>query len=152
MVWWSNSMTEFAATNQWIITTSLLMHWSYCSLVLSHQNDALHFDGNKILQFPFKGFYFHCHDNRNELSFILNCSIPLKTHIVIFACQLRPHKNNKKLRFSIKSCNFFLSNNSRVGIILCMGSTNEKRCYIVALSLVDWAHTQNDTCRAVVAS
>ena len=30
------------------------------------------------------------------------------------------------------------------GIILCMGSANERRCYIVRSSLVDWAHAQND--------
>ena len=31
------------------------------------------------------------------------------------------------------------------GIIMRVGSTNE-RCYIIKLSLVGWAHTQNDSC------
>ena len=31
-----------------------------------------------------------------------------------------------------------------VGIILGMGSTNERRHYIVMSSLIGWAHTQND--------
>ena len=30
------------------------------------------------------------------------------------------------------------------GIILGMGSSNERRCDIVTLSLIGWAHTQND--------
>ena len=30
------------------------------------------------------------------------------------------------------------------GIILSMGSANEKRRYIVASSFIGWAHTQND--------
>ena len=30
------------------------------------------------------------------------------------------------------------------GIILCMGPTNERQHYIVTLSLIAWAHTQND--------
>ena len=30
------------------------------------------------------------------------------------------------------------------GIILGMGSANERHCYIVTVSLIDWAHTQND--------
>ena len=29
-------------------------------------------------------------------------------------------------------------------IILSMGSANERRCHIVTLSLIGWAHTQND--------
>ena len=33
-----------------------------------------------------------------------------------------------------------------VGIILGMGSANERRCYIVMSSLIGWAHTQNDPC------
>ena len=31
-------------------------------------------------------------------------------------------------------------------IILGMGSSNERRRYKVTLSLIDWAHTQNDHC------
>ena len=30
------------------------------------------------------------------------------------------------------------------GIILCMCPANERQCYIVTLSLIGWAHTQND--------
>ena len=30
------------------------------------------------------------------------------------------------------------------GIILGIGSTNERQCYIVTSSLIDWTHTQND--------
>ena len=30
-------------------------------------------------------------------------------------------------------------------IILCMGSVNERRCYIVTSSFIGWAHTQNTT-------
>ena len=30
------------------------------------------------------------------------------------------------------------------GIVLCMGSANERRRYIVTSSLIGWAHTQND--------
>ena len=32
------------------------------------------------------------------------------------------------------------------GIILVMGSANEKRCYIVMPPLIGWAHTKNDSC------
>ena len=32
------------------------------------------------------------------------------------------------------------------GIILCMSPANERWCYIVMLSLIGWAHTQNDPC------
>ena len=32
------------------------------------------------------------------------------------------------------------------GIILGMGLANERRCYIVMLSLIGWAHTQHDPC------
>ena len=32
------------------------------------------------------------------------------------------------------------------GIILGMGSTNERRRYTVTPLLIGWAHTQNDTC------
>ena len=32
------------------------------------------------------------------------------------------------------------------GIILGMGSANERRRYIVTSSLIGWAHTQNDNC------
>ena len=31
------------------------------------------------------------------------------------------------------------------GIILCMRPANESRCYNVTLSLIGWAHTQNDS-------
>ena len=31
-------------------------------------------------------------------------------------------------------------------IILCMCSANETQCYIVTLSLIGWAHAQNDPC------
>ena len=31
-------------------------------------------------------------------------------------------------------------------IILCMRSANERRCYIVTSSPIDWVHTQNDPC------
>ena len=37
---------------------------------------------------------------------------------------------------------------SYVGIILNMGSANEKRRYNVTSSLIAWAHTQNDPCYA----
>ena len=30
------------------------------------------------------------------------------------------------------------------GIILCLAPANERRCYIVTSSLIDWVHTQND--------
>ena len=39
--------------------------------------------------------------------------------------------------------------NGTAWIILCMGSANETRCYIVTSSLIGWAHTQNDTGSAV---
>ena len=32
------------------------------------------------------------------------------------------------------------------GIILDMGSANERQCYNVKLSLIGWAYTQNDPC------
>ena len=32
------------------------------------------------------------------------------------------------------------------GIILCMCPANERRCYNVTLSLIGWAHSQNDPC------
>ena len=32
------------------------------------------------------------------------------------------------------------------GIILDMGTTNEKWCYILTVSLISWAHIQNDPC------
>ena len=32
------------------------------------------------------------------------------------------------------------------GIILCMDSANQRRRYIVKLSLTSWAHAQNDPC------
>ena len=35
------------------------------------------------------------------------------------------------------------------GIILGMGSANERRRYIVTSSLIGWAHTQNDPCISV---
>ena len=38
------------------------------------------------------------------------------------------------------------------GIIVGMGSTSERWCYIVASSSIGWAHTQNDLCDWLVAS
>ena len=35
---------------------------------------------------------------------------------------------------------------SITGIILGVGSANERSCYLVAPSLIDWAHAQNDVC------
>ena len=35
------------------------------------------------------------------------------------------------------------------GIKLCMHPANERWCYIVASSLIGWAHIQNDPCRFV---
>ena len=35
---------------------------------------------------------------------------------------------------------------SCTGFILCMHPSNERRRYIVTLSLIGWAHTQNDPC------
>ena len=32
------------------------------------------------------------------------------------------------------------------GIIVGMGSTNERWCYIIKLSLIGWTHTRNDSC------
>ena len=32
------------------------------------------------------------------------------------------------------------------GIILGMGSDNERWCYIEKMSLIGWAHPQNDSC------
>ena len=32
------------------------------------------------------------------------------------------------------------------GVILCTGSANKRRCYIVASSLICWAHAQIDLC------
>ena len=40
----------------------------------------------------------------------------------------------------------------RTGIILGMGLANERWCYNVTLSLIGWAHTQNDPYMNVVAS
>ena len=37
---------------------------------------------------------------------------------------------------------------STAGMILGMGSANERRCYIVTPSLIGWAHTQNGPCNA----
>ena len=42
-----------------------------------------------------------------------------------------------------------VSNDDKIvnaGIILGVGSANERRCYIVTSSLSDWAHSQNDPC------
>ena len=36
------------------------------------------------------------------------------------------------------------------GIILCMGSANERPRYTVTWSLIGWAHTQNDLCEDVI--
>ena len=40
----------------------------------------------------------------------------------------------------------FHSLRSSTGIILGMGSTNERWRYIVMVSLIDWVHNQNDPC------
>ena len=42
---------------------------------------------------------------------------------------------------------FTMENN--VGIILDMGSANERRRYIIMSSLIGWAHSQNDPCKAL---
>ena len=35
---------------------------------------------------------------------------------------------------------------TNLGIILGMGSANERRCFIVTSSVTGWAHTQSDLC------
>ena len=37
-----------------------------------------------------------------------------------------------------------IKHESNTEIILCMGSANERRCYVVTSFLIGWAHTQND--------
>ena len=39
---------------------------------------------------------------------------------------------------------------SEPGVILGMGSANERRRYIVTSSLIGWAHTQNDPCQPMM--
>ena len=68
-----------------------------------------------------------------------------------------PSENGMKNIFSI--CfpidngmkNIFILTSTRwaqdfTGIILCMGSANERLRYIVTSSLIGWAHTKNDSC------
>ena len=38
------------------------------------------------------------------------------------------------------------------GIILDIGSANERRIYILTSSLIDWVHTQNDSCTRLLIS
>ena len=38
------------------------------------------------------------------------------------------------------------------GIILGMGSANEKRRYIVTSFLIGWAHAQNDSCDLIISA
>ena len=46
----------------------------------------------------------------------------------------------------IMPCELFWKKKSYGGIILCMSTANEKRCYNVASSLIGWTQTQNDPC------
>ena len=38
-----------------------------------------------------------------------------------------------------------------IGIILGVGFANERRCCSVTLSVIAWAHTQNDPCKASIS-
>ena len=40
--------------------------------------------------------------------------------------------------------NTYVASQPWAGIILCMGSANERMCYIATPSFIGWAHTQND--------
>ena len=44
----------------------------------------------------------------------------------------------------IRSSSVAISSTTTPGIILCMGSANERRRYIVTSSLIGWTHIQND--------
>ena len=56
-----------------------------------------------------------------------------------------------------RCCCFDTSDDSMIyclgaGIILGMGSANERRRYTVTLALIGWAHTQNDPCQYLWSS
>ena len=76
-------------------------------------------------------------------SFDVNCFQCAKNFIVVVSLWF-----NNFGESVIAVCLIIVSDAS--GIILGMGSANEKRCYNVTSSLIGWAHTQNDTYEYVI--
>ena len=84
-------------------------------------------------------------------------SEPMMVRLPIHICVIRPQwvtiNTISMLRKMIKKCKLIFAcflktiQNNKVGLILGIGSANQRRRYNVTSSLIGWPYTQNDSCK-----
>ena len=86
-----------------------------------------------------------CHWNEKEIYRICNYGARWTGTTKTFITKKHQQRLNK-VEFYYNAMHQNVSETFVTGVILGMGSANERRRYIVKSSLICWAHNQNDPC------